>query len=307
MERRNGERLGRIRHVRPDLRTLGPVLCLLLVALAFPLSASARPFTVVIDPGHGGRHEGAVSTTGVKEKDVALAVAQRLKALLAAEADVRVVMTRERDEDLSLADRMTLANLEKGDVFLSIHCNSMPTRSARQSANGVETYLLSVEATDAEANALAARENAEGGNGFDRTAIDPIGLILNDLVRTQAHEDAVHLAGIVHRHLVERSGARDRGVRQAPFAVLTGAEMPAILVEVGFISHPVEGRRLATAAYQQRIAEALRDAVNEFRREVYAQRVANVASAAGIPRSPDAVALEDVTVETSAGTNVSPE
>lgn len=286
MQRKDGGRPGRIRHARP-VSTHGPALrtLVLLVALtfAFPLPAVARPFTVVIDPGHGGKHEGAVSATGVKEKDVSLAVSKRLKALLTADsnaADVRVVLTRERDEDLSLVDRMTLANLEKGDVFLSIHCNSMPTRTARQSASGVETYLLSLEATDAEANALAARENAEGGNGIDRTAIDPIGLILDDLVRTQAHEDAVHLAGIVHRNLVERSGARDRGVRQAPFAVLTGAEMPAVLVEVGFISHPVEGRRLASGEYQQRIAEALRDAVHEFRREVYAQRVAGVADVA---------------------------
>lgn len=265
----------------PGLRR-GACVALTALLLAAP-SAGARPFTVVIDPGHGGVHEGAISPDGLKEKDVVLSVAQRLRALLAKEPELRVVLTRERDMDLPLRDRAALANYERADLFVSIHCNSMPTKKARQIAHGIETFFLSPDATDAEAIALAARENAEGGEPAPVAAVDPIGLILNDLARTQAHEDSSLLAGHLHRSLVEAARAKDRGVKQAPFIVLTGVEMPAVLVEIGFISHPEEGRRLAEDAYQQAVAVALRDGIRAFRERVYALRKAPAAGASAQP------------------------
>lgn len=240
--------------------------------IAFLAAAAAGPFTVAIDPGHGGLHDGAISPSGSKEKDVALSVAKELRTLLESERDVRVVLTREGDDDIALHERTRIANDAKADLLVSIHCNSMPTKSARKKAQGVETYFLSADATDDDAHALAARENADLAVEQGPAMLDPISLILQDLSRSQAHADASLLAEKVHRAIVKGLAAKDRGVRQAPFLVLVGAEMPAVLVEIGFISHPVEGRRLTRLAHQQEVAATLRDAVRDFRRNVYALR-----------------------------------
>ena len=244
-----------------------------------PSLALAAPFTVAIDPGHGGVHDGAISPDGVKEKDVALGVARELRALLERDGDVRVVLTRDDDVDVALVDRTTLANEIRADLLVSIHCNSMPTRKSRKRAWGIETYFLSADASDAEAHALAARENSDGSHDAGPVALDPISLILQDLSRSQAHADASLLARQLHRSMVEGLDAKDRGVRQAPFIVLLGAEMPAVLVEIGFISHPTEGRLLAKAAHQQKVAAALYAGIREFRTRVYARRTAAPAPA----------------------------
>ena len=254
-----------------------------LFALSLGLLASrarATPFVVCLDPGHGGVHDGAISPRHVKEKDVALQVAKDLRALLVRQGDVKVVMTREGDRDVGLRERTAIANGAHADLFVSIHCNSMPTRTARRTAHGVETYFLSADASDAEADALAARENADSDEAPAGSSSDPIGLILQDLARDQAHQDSALLAEDVHRTLVRALRARNRGVKQAPFIVLLGAEMPAVLVEIGFISNPVEGARLARAAYQERVAHALEDAIDSYRKNVFAHRTAPGATAA---------------------------
>lgn len=238
------------------------------------LSWSASALTVAIDPGHGGAKEGASSSAGVKEKDISLGVARKLKVLLEEQKDVRVIMTRESDVHVDLKDRPALANREKADLFISIHCNSMPTVKARKNTLGVETYFLSADASDAEAHALAARENADVEEHVAADPTDPVNMILQDLSKMVAHSDAKRLAESVHLSMVGGLKTRNRGVRQAPFVVLLGAEMPAVLVEIGFISHPVEGKLLADAAHQERIARALRDAVHSFQSQVLAKRTA---------------------------------
>jgi len=235
--------------------------------------AVASPFTVVIDPGHGGAHDGARSPRGVREKAVTLAVSKKLAELAAAEG-WRVSLTRTGDEDPPLDVRAGVANREKADLFLSIHCNSMPTAAARRISRGVETYSLSANATDAAAHALAARENADVGVAAGPVGLDPVSLILDDLARTQAHGDSSRLARIVQREFVRTARVKDRGVRQAPFLVLAGAEMPAVLVEIGFISHPVEGRDLAKPQYQDLVATALRDGIRAFRDQIHSRRTA---------------------------------
>jgi N-acetylmuramoyl-L-alanine amidase len=247
-----------------------------LAVASLPLPSSA--LTIAIDPGHGGSKEGALSPSGVKEKDVSLAVAKRLRKLLEADKDLHVVMTRDGDDHVELRDRTAVANKAKADLLISIHCNSMPTTSSRKTTSGIETYFLSADASDAEANALAARENADVSDPVAADPTDPVNMILQDLSRMVAHADAKRLAEEVHLSLVKSLGSKSRGVRQAPFIVLLGADMPAILVEIGFISHPVEGKRLADPAYQQRIAVALGDAVSAFRVNVIAKHAA--------PRSP---------------------
>jgi N-acetylmuramoyl-L-alanine amidase len=259
-----------------SVRALALTSCLLLALApgsAFA-AAPARSLTVALDPGHGGAfpHDGAHGRGGLAEKDVALAVAHKLKSILE-RSGASVVLTRERDQDVPLAQRAQIANESSADLFLSIHCNSMESSEDRKVTRGVETYFLSPDPTDAEAKLLAELEN--GGPAAmpaSRTA-DPVSGILADLALTQARSDSAALARIVQRNIVRGSGSPSRGVRQAPFLVLSGTKMPSALVEIGFISHPAEGRLLSQEQHQERLAEALAAAVEEFAEQVLARRL----------------------------------
>ncbi len=220
---------------------------------------------VVIDPGHGGEQEGALSPRGEREKDLALQIARRLAARLRRDG-VRVVLTRTADLTVPLAARAAIANAIQADLFVSVHLNSMPTAEARRVSRGVETYFLSADASDAAATAVAARENADRLAGEPDVG-DPVAAILNDLEHDEALRRSSRLAQDVHRRLVAALGAEDRGVRQAPFFVLAGARMPAVLVEVGFISNAAEADLLRTRAHQDRIAAAIAEGIAAFRGE----------------------------------------
>jgi N-acetylmuramoyl-L-alanine amidase len=250
-------------------------LLLALVPASAIAGAQSRSLTVVLDPGHGGAfpHDGAHGRGGLVEKDVALAVARKLKTILE-RSGASVVLTREADVDVPLGQRAQLANEASGDLFLSIHCNSMETSRDRQITRGVETYFLSPDPTDAEAKLLAEMEN--GGPAampMPKKKADPVSGILADLALTQARNDSAVLAQIVQRNIVGGAGSPNRGVRQAPFLVLSGTKMPSALVEIGFISHPSEGPLLANEQHQDRIAQALATAVEEFAEQVLARRL----------------------------------
>jgi N-acetylmuramoyl-L-alanine amidase len=138
--------------------------------------------------------------------------------------------------------------------------------AGRAGTRGVETYVLSADATDASATAVAARENADRLAGEPEIdPADPVAGILRDLADTQALAESSRLAYAVHDRMVTRLGVPDRGVKQAPFYVLAGARMPAVLVEVGFVSHPEESRRLASAEYQEQVARAIAEGVAAWR------------------------------------------
>jgi N-acetylmuramoyl-L-alanine amidase len=235
-----------------------------LTALAALLLSAANgdpAFVAVIDPGHGGEQPGARAPDGVLEKDVALAIARKVAAQLKRQGG-RIVLTRTGDISVPLADRAALAVAERADLFISIHLNSMATRRRRARTQGVETYFLSADASDASATAVAARENADRLAGEPEVdPNDPVAGILRDLQSTEALAGSSRLAYAIHEQLVKACGAEDRGVKQAPFYVLAGASMPAVLVEVGFISHPAESRRLRSGNYQDRVARAIADAV----------------------------------------------
>jgi N-acetylmuramoyl-L-alanine amidase len=151
----------------------------------------------------------------------------------------------------------------------------------------VETYFLSPEPTDADAKLLAEIENGGAALPAQRSG-DPVSGILADLALTQARNDSAVLARLVHQSMVRRTGEDDRGVRQAPFAVLAGTKMPATLVEIGFISHPSEGRLLGRERHQQRIAQALAAAVQDYAEKVLARRL--VADRPVAPHAPVAAA-----------------
>lgn len=219
---------------------------------------------IVIDAGHGGFQEGAMGARGVAEKTLSLQIAQRLKDVLQKTLSAKVAVTRDRDALISLSERVELANRQKPDLFISIHANSMPTRRLRQRTEGIETFFLSANASDEEARRTADRENCESSRAATTRSGDALAFILADLARSEAHSDSSRLAYAVHQKVIASTGATNRGVRQAPFYVLMGVQAPAILVEVGFISHPEEGKRLEEPQYQLALAEAISDGVKVF-------------------------------------------
>ncbi len=238
-----------------------------LVAFAFvsaPVRADApvdpdRFDTVVIDPGHGGEDEGA-RAHGLIEKELVLDVSQRLAAHLR-RSGLRVVLTREADQRVALETRTFRANDARGDLFISVHANSAAVRSAR----GVETYFMALEASDADAERVAARENrAFAGEAASPAALDPLAAILGDMRSNEHLRDSDEFARLVQAQLGRVPDARSRGVRQAPFVVLMNVQMPASLVEIGFISNQEDARDLARSERRDEIAQALARAVIAF-------------------------------------------
>jgi N-acetylmuramoyl-L-alanine amidase len=145
----------------------------------------------------------------------------------------------------------------------------MPTVEQRRHTQGIETYFLSADASDTHASAVAARENADRLAGEpEADPDDPVAGILSDLQDADALQSSSRLAYDIHEQLVEKLGAEDRGVKQAPFYVLAGARMPAVLLEVGFISHEDEGRKLRTREYQEKVADAVAEGIHAFRTEM---------------------------------------
>ena len=223
----------------------------------------ARPRTIIVlDPGHGGVENGAVGPTGLMEKDVTLTLARRLKRELErGNRSISVVLTRDEDRLVGLDERAAIANHNRADLFLSIHVNASP----RSKATGAETYYLSTDATDDEARILANLENRPGGDKPDRRVRDGnLDLVLWDLAQNHYLAESSALAESIQQQLNRLTGTRNRGVRQAPFRVLMGAMMPAVLVEVGFISNPDEEQQLRGPSYRTRIVSAMAAAVEEF-------------------------------------------
>jgi N-acetylmuramoyl-L-alanine amidase len=220
--------------------------------------ASSQP--VVIDPGHGGDDTGAVSASGLSEKELTLDIARRLAKVLRGRG-YAVRLTRVGDEARALTDRTAFANRLDARAFISLHANSSTVKAVR----GAETYYMSLDrsATDAHAAATADLENQADTAAAERSPLD---LILWDLAQSEVLNESASLALAVQNRLNTRLGLRDRGVKQAPFAVLTGATMPAVLVEVGFLSNPGEARMLRDPDHQQKIAEAVAEGVADFLR-----------------------------------------
>lgn len=224
----------------------------------------SRLKTIVIDPGHGGLDTGAVGPSGAEEKDVNLSVALILADILRDRLGCTVLLTRTGDVFVGLEERTAFANGNMADIFISVHSNAALNRSVE----GVETYFLSFEATDDDARRLAAMENgpAYAGGRLSPEESGDISAILSDLTRTAAHHDSSRLAESVQSSLLKAAGNENRGVKQAPFMVLSGASMPAILVEVGFITNPVEEKRLSSRKIQLKTAASIAEGVVNFAR-----------------------------------------
>ncbi len=228
---------------------------------------------VVIDAGHGGHDTGTIGAGGLLEKDLVLDVALRLGKLIEQRMGAEVVYTRSDDTFIPLQERTRIANESHADLFLSIHANSSPQRSA----TGVETYYLNFT-TSQSALELAARENSSS----DQTVFE-----LKDLLQKIALQDKIEesreFGACVQKALYNASlridaRSKDRGVRKAPFVVLIGASMPSVLAEIGFISNPHDASALRKNETRRRIAEALYQGVSQYANSLshytVAQRVA---------------------------------
>lgn len=247
-------------------------------AVEVPTSPNAAPerqagiHTIVIDPGHGGVEVGAIGPSGIQEKELTLQLAHELEAKLSQRLGVRVVLTRTEDALVPLDMRPAIANQNKADLFISIHLNS----SLGSGAYGTETYFLSPQATDSRASTSAAAENREaaGAAATSDAAGNPanpaddtqdLQLILWDLAQTHHMGESQRFANMIQGELNEMLKLKDRGVKQAPFRVLMGATMPAVLVELGFISNPDEEKKLKDAAYRDQLVDALSRAVAHYK------------------------------------------
>jgi N-acetylmuramoyl-L-alanine amidase len=256
---------------------LGCGIGLALGAASSAAAADAAPErfdTVVIDAGHGGDDQGAKGPRGMLEKELVLDVGRRLAAKLR-EDGVRAVLTRDTDRFVGLEERTSIANDARADLFLSIHANASEARAAR----GIETYFVSLEASDDAARSLAAEENqsfAASGTSAPQAG-DPLFAILGDMIATEHLAESQEFARLALGELLAVDGAVSRGVKQAPFVVLMGVQMPAALVEIGFITNAREEKALAAAAERERIADGLVRAVREFGRRFDAKRGASAA------------------------------
>ena len=227
--------------------------------------AAVRRKTVVVDPGHGGKDPGA-SANGVTEKNVTLAIGLELQSILAARG-YRVVMTRNSDTYPTLQDRTDIANRENADLFVSIHVNALPSK---KSMTGFEIYIMALP-TDKDAMNLAKIENREyiEGKGMDTTNVDRrtemLLKILGDMQQNNKISESTDFAAALY-NAGAVNGLPMRRIAQAPFFVLRGAGMPAVLLETGFVTNAAEARQLATREYQQKIASAMASGIINYLR-----------------------------------------
>jgi len=229
---------------------------------AAPTTPDAPPLVVVVDPGHGGVDLGAVGPTGLQEKDVALSVSRKLRAMVQNNLGFQVFLTRDRDQDISLDERAAIANNYKADLFVSIHANAYRAKNAV----GSEVYFLSYQASDDESRRVALTEGAAAPRDAPASGSD-LSLILWDMAQAEHLEESSALAARIEEELATATGNEARGVKQAPFRVLVGAAMPAVLVEMAFISNPEEEKQLASDVYQNKVAGALARAVARFAKD----------------------------------------
>jgi N-acetylmuramoyl-L-alanine amidase len=231
-------------------------------------AAPAEPFvlaeagglrTIVIDPGHGGSEQGARGPSGTLEKNVVLSIARQLKAAIEARLGIRVLLTRSGDETVALDARAAFANNNKADLFISIHANA----SVRSSVAGAEVFYVTLgeygNATKMNAAEAGALLPTLGGG---QRAVD---LILWEMAQAQHLNESARLARVMEAEMRQRLPMSPRAIQQAPFRVLVGANMPAVLVETGFITNPTEEKRLSTPDYQSQIVNALLSAVVRFK------------------------------------------
>lgn len=216
---------------------------------------------IVIDAGHGGKDPGAVGYKKYREKVVVYKISQELKKILRSRG-YKVHMTRDRDKFVKLSKRTELANRKKADIFVSIHANAVGKKNAKK-AHGIECYFLS-PSRSARAERVAAKENSADISEMNRYGKNTFLNFLNSHKIVASNKLAIDLQRGMLGALNKKYKVKDGGVREGPFWVLVGAQMPAVLVEVGFISHPAEAKRLVSSKYRNTLALGLANGIERY-------------------------------------------
>jgi N-acetylmuramoyl-L-alanine amidase len=224
-----------------------------------PERGDGRVRVIAIDPGHGGAEEGAAGPSGLLEKHVALDVALRLREQLRKKG-FEIILTRDSDKDVPLEERTALANHHRADIFVSIHANSSPSSTA----SGAETYYLSLERADRAGRERFGLHETDALMMEDEPS-DPLEMVLWDLAQANSISESSILAETIQADFNELLGIPDRGVKQAPLRVLVGALMPAVLVEIGFISNEEEERRLQDPVFIDQLVDSLTRSIEAYR------------------------------------------
>lgn len=230
--------------------------------IGLPMLPGKRSVVIVIDPGHGGKDPGAIGPNGVHEKDIVLAISRDLYASLQQEPGVKVYMTRYGDYYIGLRQRLQLARRDKADIFIAVHADAYKDPYS----NGASVFALSIRGASSEAARwLAEKENYSELGGVDLNGKnDMLRSVLIDLSQTATITSSLWLGGDVLGQINHISPLHKGKVEQAPFVVLKSPDIPSVLVETGFISNPKEERALSSAAYQQKMALAITQGVNQY-------------------------------------------
>lgn len=227
-------------------------------------SSLKKTYTIVVDAGHGGKDSGAIGARRYYEKVIVLQIAKRVEKYLKKKR-FRVKMTRTNDRYVKLKNRTKFANRHKADIFISIHANAIANKRRYNKVYGVETYFLQTTRS-ARSKRIAAKENSVVLNKNDFLSNNVIlNAVLSGPKIELSHKLAIDVQSRMIRNLKQRyRGVKDGGVRPAPFWVLVGAQMPSILIEVGYITNPTERARLFKADYQNRIAKGIAEGVSNY-------------------------------------------
>lgn len=226
-----------------------------------PISITSRPVlqTIVLDPGHGGEDIGATGTRGTLEKQITFDIAQRLKAMVESRLGIRVLLTRNDDRNVNLDERAAMANHSKADLFLSIHANA----SLSPELTGAEIFYLAIdrEVEEARKTAVALSTSLPVVGGGSRS-IDIIGW---DMAQASHVENSAVLAGILETSLQGQIPLQPSAVKQAPLRVLVGANMPAVLIEIGYLTNPAQEQLVSSSGFQASVTQALFSSILRFR------------------------------------------
>lgn len=261
-DQKSGRKRGREQDSEPQISTIDDAQGAKTASVAASkIYKSTKGKLIVIDPGHGGSDSGAVGN-GLKEKNVVLATSKKLGALLQ-KRGYRVLYTRSTDVFINLRSRTAFAAKKNADMFISIHANAAPNASSALKMSGVETFFLSPARSERSKNAAALENKGdlEDMNTFSKQTF------LNFLNREKiisSNKLAIDIQSYMLSSVKKSFSSRDGGVREAPFWVLVGATMPAVLVEMGYITHPQEGKNLGKSAYQDRIAQGIANGVDAY-------------------------------------------
>jgi N-acetylmuramoyl-L-alanine amidase len=247
------------------------LLTLLPFKIALPQNDVEKFDTIVLDPGHGGKDTGAKGKfLKIYEKDVVLSVAKLLKEKIETRMGITVILTRSDDYFVPIKDRTAIANNHKADLLISIHTNA----AFREGANGFEAFILSNKSSDKAAQTVAVSENkAIELEDTPEYFKDELNSLLWSLAQNQFLDESCQLCDIIQKEYSNSLNITNRGIKQAPFYVLYGAIMPAVLVEIGFVTNKTEEEKLSTTGYQDKISEILYKSILIYRDDYFNKKM----------------------------------